>query len=201
MEWFSRVLNVSLESGGWVIVPLGIGSLVTWALIIERLWFYLSWRTRLYSFLLETKSSILSSESQGPRELRQKFPLFASITDVFEKRADLGGLQRALQQTEQALLDGLWLLATLATTAPFMGLFGTVLGIMHAFQAMGEQQSTQFSVVSTGISEALVTTAAGIFVATIASFAYNALLTYATRLRQETKSRVETLFFESRDSL
>ncbi len=71
---------------------------------------------------------------------------------------------------------GLALLATIGSTAPFVGLFGTTFGIIDAFAAIGATGSTAFGAVAAGISEALATTAFGLFVAIPAVWAYNYLL-------------------------
>ncbi|HEX4997580.1 MAG TPA: MotA/TolQ/ExbB proton channel family protein [Terriglobia bacterium] len=68
---------------------------------------------------------------------------------------------------------GLSSLATIGATAPFVGLFGTTVGIINAFQGMSTSQSTGLGAVAGGISEALVTTAFGLFVAVPAVWAYN----------------------------
>jgi biopolymer transport protein ExbB len=75
-----------------------------------------------------------------------------------------------LKRTE--IESGLTVLATLGANAPFIGLFGTVLGIIQAFGALGSSQSTGTSVM-TGISEALIATAVGLFVAIPAVIAFN----------------------------
>ena len=66
-------------------------------------------------------------------------------------------------------------LATTASIAPFIGLFGTVWGIMRAFQGIGQTGSTNLGVVAPGIAEALVATAAGLFAAIPAVYFYNHL--------------------------
>ena len=66
-------------------------------------------------------------------------------------------------------------LATVGATAPFIGLFGTVWGIIIAFQGIGETGSTDLAVVAPGIAEALVATAAGLFAAIPAVYFYNYL--------------------------
>jgi biopolymer transport protein TolQ len=72
-------------------------------------------------------------------------------------------------------------LATTAAATPFIGLFGTVWGIMDAFSSIGMMQTTSITAVAPGISEALINTAAGLFAAIPALLAYNA---YVNRLRQ-----------------
>lgn len=67
----------------------------------------------------------------------------------------------------------LWLLGTIGATAPFVGLFGTIVGIMHAFHEISATGQGGFAVVAEGISEALVTTAGGIVAAVVAVVVYN----------------------------
>ena len=71
------------------------------------------------------------------------------------------------------LKRGISTLATVGSTAPFVGLFGTVLGIIHAFQGISTEKSTGLGAVAGGISEALVTTAVGLFVAIPAVMMFN----------------------------
>jgi biopolymer transport protein ExbB/TolQ len=67
----------------------------------------------------------------------------------------------------------IWVLATSGASAPFIGLFGTVVGILVAFQSMAIMGTGGFSVVAAGISEALISTALGLIVAIIAVIFYN----------------------------
>jgi biopolymer transport protein ExbB/TolQ len=87
------------------------------------------------------------------------------------------GCDRASSIFNQELRRGLPLLATIATSAPFIGLFGTISGIMNAFNGMARTGSTGIGAVVGGISEALVTTAFGIAVAVIALWCFNLLNT------------------------
>jgi len=73
-------------------------------------------------------------------------------------------------------------LATVGSTAPYIGLFGTVWGIMTAFQALGTAQQASIAMVAPGISEALITTALGLFAAIPAVIAYNRLAGLAEQL-------------------
>lgn len=82
-------------------------------------------------------------------------------------------LQRAGDREMQELKRGLGVLASVGSTAPFVGLFGTVMGIVNAFQAIGATGSAGFATVSAGIAEALVTTAFGIGVAIPAVMLFN----------------------------
>jgi biopolymer transport protein ExbB/TolQ len=87
------------------------------------------------------------------------------------------GCQRASTIFNQELKRGLSTLATIATSAPFIGLFGTISGIINAFRGMALTGSGGIGAVASGIAEALVTTAFGIGVAIIALWCYNSLNT------------------------
>jgi biopolymer transport protein ExbB/biopolymer transport protein TolQ len=81
--------------------------------------------------------------------------------------------ERAEAIVNAELKRGLSGLATIGATAPFVGLFGTTVGIINAFQGMSSEKTAGLSAVAGGISEALVTTAFGLFVAVPAVWAYN----------------------------
>ncbi len=84
-------------------------------------------------------------------------------------------LERQAQREVQTLKRGQGIIATVASTAPFVGLLGTVVGIVNAFQLMAASGSGGLGTVSAGIAEALVTTAFGLLVAIPAVMAYNSL--------------------------
>ncbi len=90
---------------------------------------------------------------------------------------DIEASRRALERAEAIvhaeMKRGVANLATIGSTAPFVGLFGTVVGIINAFRGMAAEKSTGIGAVAGGISEALVTTAIGLFVAVPAVWAYN----------------------------
>jgi biopolymer transport protein ExbB/biopolymer transport protein TolQ len=83
------------------------------------------------------------------------------------------GLERSVAIVHAEMKRGLSGLATIGSTAPFVGLFGTVVGIINAFKGISSQKATGLSAVAGGISEALVTTALGLLVAVPAVWFYN----------------------------
>ncbi|MFZ2054347.1 MAG: MotA/TolQ/ExbB proton channel family protein [Candidatus Aminicenantales bacterium] len=97
----------------------------------------------------------------------------------FEEQVETAqrGCERASNIFSQELKRGLSTLATIATSAPFIGLFGTIAGIINAFRGMALTGSGGIGAVASGIAEALVTTAFGIGVAIIALWCYNLLNT------------------------
>ena len=101
-------------------------------------------------------------------------------SDSLEYLADLTEEKRF--EEVEALKGPLWVLGTAGASAPFIGLFGTVVGIIKAFHNMAIMGSGGFSVVASGISEALVATALGLIVAIIAVVFYNYFLTRIERI-------------------
>ncbi len=98
-------------------------------------------------------------------------------------RARLASVMAAsIDRSVSDLSDRLNVLATIGSVAPFVGLFGTVWGIMRAFIAIGQTQNTSLAVVAPGIAEALFATAIGLFAAIPAVIGYNRLLHLISRL-------------------
>lgn len=94
-------------------------------------------------------------------------------------------MERERQRVLLRLKGPMWMLGTVGAVTPFVGLFGTVNGIMSAFQAIGESHQAGLDVVGPGIAEALLTTAVGILVAVIALAFYNFFQARLARLNTE----------------
>jgi biopolymer transport protein ExbB len=110
-------------------------------------------------------------------------------------RSSTGALEAAVDRERQrvslALKGHLWTLGTVGATAPFIGLFGTVWGILRAFEQIGVTHAAGIDVVGPGIAEALVTTAAGILVAIEAVVIYNYFMARLQRTTLELKLMAE----------
>jgi biopolymer transport protein ExbB/biopolymer transport protein TolQ len=102
-------------------------------------------------------------------------------------------IEREALMTTADMRRGLSGLATIGTTAPFIGLFGTVIGIINAFRGMAMTGSGGIAAVSTGIAEALVTTALGLFVAIPAVWLYNIFTNKIERFQVEMSNSASTL--------
>jgi biopolymer transport protein ExbB len=128
---------------------------------------------------------------------RSKSPLADVLLVGFErhgrssKEAVDGAVDRERIRITLDLKTRLWILGTIGATAPFVGLGGTVIGIMRAFHNIAQQGTGGFTVVSAGISEALVTTAAGIIVALEAVVIYNFFNQHLARVATEMKLMVD----------
>jgi biopolymer transport protein TolQ len=98
----------------------------------------------------------------------------------------LEGARRAMRVTQLREIDrleqSLGMLATIGSTSPYVGLFGTVWGIMNSFRALGNVQSATLAMVAPGIAEALIATAMGLFAAIPAVIAYNRYAEQVARL-------------------
>jgi len=180
-----------------VLVLFSIGS---WAIILYKLWAYGRIARQTATFLDVFRRSSKFSEvhavcktlgdsplagifQAGYAELNAQFRLTAPANPN-PATAQPRPLIKSLQAVDRALLRAssvevnrlekhVTFLATTASITPFIGLFGTVVGIMVAFQRIGASGSTNLAVVAPGISEALIATAAGLFAAIPAVYFYN----------------------------
>ncbi len=165
----------------WLILSLLLAwSLAGLAVICER--FYTLWNIIPKS--AEFKDRVVDAIARGDLGKAAALAEMSQVplADVFERGLQV--FQRTPQKTTEAvnsqrgaavltLKRYLWALGTVGSSAPFVGLFGTVVGILKAFQSMSVAGTGGFKVVSQGIAAALVATAAGLMVAIYAVIAYN----------------------------
>jgi len=171
-----------IQQGWLTTAPLALCSILVVAVTIER---FLRFRG------IEARTRELTRgvvEALGKRDLAtanalcqtQKTPIAHIFRDGLAwKNIALEDLERILatsrNETLGELRRGLWMIGTVGSLAPFIGLFGTVVGIMKAFHRIATEGSGGFDVVAAGISEALIATAVGLGVAIIALAFYNYL--------------------------
>ena len=136
-----------------------------------------------------TASPLAGIFRSGCQEIRQLLGMSARDELVLADPRQLTmverSLRRAAMQEMRRLETGMGWLASTATASPFIGLFGTVVGIIVAFQGLSTQTQTSIQAVAPGIAEALVATAAGIFAAVPAYIAYNHYLGEVRQLASE----------------
>lgn len=169
-----------LRLGALTVVPLGILSVIGLGIVLERVWRFrgLSKQTR------ELTRKVVESLSQ--RDVSAALATCQAtktpMSDVFQealrwRNVALEDLDRILHTARSEIVAelrrGLWMLGTIGSLAPFIGLLGTVIGIMRAFQDMAVEGVGGFEVVAAGISEALVATAVGLLVAIVALAFFN----------------------------
>jgi biopolymer transport protein ExbB/TolQ len=160
---------------------LVVSSLACWAIIFQK--YMLVRKLKTEATLLETSASEgrLPSAEAGALPVAIAQAARAEVSDGVspgESRTDVRArLERAMRsamKTELREIErGLPFLATVGSAAPFVGLLGTVWGIMHAFTSIAQSQDTSLAVVAPGIAEALFVTALGLAAAIPAVVAYN----------------------------
>jgi biopolymer transport protein TolQ len=167
-----------------VIILLIACSIYSWAVIIDKLKLFKKinisseefeekfWRSKS----AETFYNSLPSNIDDPmallfKESMQGLLKFKSKTNLVEK---MGGILELGIEKQMSRIDkGFTFLATVGSTAPFIGLFGTVWGIMNSFQSIAISRNTSLAIVAPGIAEALFATALGLLAAIPAVVAYN----------------------------
>jgi len=177
----SRILEL-LNQGGLTVYPLALGSVLTLWILVERLWRFRGIAQATRQLTHETIEKLVRRDLAGARGLCEasKAPIAKIFLEAMRWRnIALEDLERVIatsrQEAAAGLKRGLWVIGTIGSLAPYVGLFGTVVGIIRAFQDMAEHGAGGFEVVAAGISEALVATAAGLFVAIVALLFFNYL--------------------------
>jgi biopolymer transport protein ExbB/TolQ len=179
MAWMARA----------VAIILFIESVWSLAVMIDRYLYFSAARKQSREFAPKVAGALKDSKLEEAIKIadRNKKSHLAEVVTagLQEFRASAGqptdetiasagrALERAEAIVHAKLKRGLSVLATIGATAPFVGLFGTVIGILHAFDAIATQKSPGIGAVAGGISEALVTTAFGLLVAVPAVMAFN----------------------------
>jgi biopolymer transport protein TolQ len=177
-----------------VMAMLMLASMLSWYMIVQRFIYLRNAREEMYSFEEQFWSGIdLSQLYREGNERASDGHVILGMESIF--RAGFKEFSRLAQQSEmdsEAILEGsrramrvammreeerlerhLAFLASVGSTSPYIGLFGTVWGIMHSFRGLANSTQATLATVAPGISEALVATAMGLFAAIPAVLAYN----------------------------
>jgi biopolymer transport protein TolQ len=168
-----------------VLASLLLFSIFSWAIIVQKLGLMNRARTQSGRFIRAFRKASRLQDVAAVAEQFKPSPLVAVFEGAYDELKKQGGLrnpvavQRAMQIAASEELTRIerrlpWL-ATCASVTPFIGLFGTVWGIIDAFHGLGTAGAATLRAVAPGISEALITTAAGLFAAIPALIAYNIL--------------------------
>ena len=181
-----------------VMLMLIVASFWAWSIIIQKIIMYRKARAEAEMFdqqfwsgePLDELFEQIGTEPDGQsqrifaagmmewrRSNRNDGGMIAGATARIDRSMDV-----AIAKESEDLQRGLPVLATVGSTAPFVGLFGTVWGIMHAFIGIAEEQNTNLAVVAQGIAEALLATGLGLLAAIPAVVFYNKLSADADRI-------------------
>ncbi len=181
-----------------VILILALASVCCWAIIFEKV-------IRLFGFGGQVRrferAAVSQSSNQDQGSWLTQAIIGAARRQSFstgESRADMeAGFERAMRLAARTELNRLQprlrFLATVGSTAPFVGLFGTVWGIMNSFTAIAQQKDTSLAVVAPGIAEALFATAIGLAAAIPAVVAFNQLSGSFSRASERINLAIATL--------
>lgn len=186
----------ALQHGGVIIYPLLLLALAALVVVLDKAIVY-----RRHARLPEPLRQLVETYgfdwddldrqigNLGPRNYFSRF--FRTIMDNRTKPAwwveSRAGDEA--QQIEKSLGRGMWVLDTVITAAPLLGLLGTIFGMMQSFKLIGPAGLLNPGGVTAGVAEALIATAVGLLIALVALFAFN----YLTRLQAQTLDEMERL--------
>jgi biopolymer transport protein TolQ len=183
MDMMNNIGGIAL----FVLALLLFASLYSWTVIFGKISTFSKATNESRKFIRAFRKATRLQEISALADTYKASPLAQVFVEVYETyKRQTGGsgpprnmtaLERSAQTAASESITSLerrmtWL-ATIAATSPFVGLFGTVMGVVDAFQGLGTAGAATLRAVAPGISEALITTAAGLFVAVPAVVAYN----------------------------
>lgn len=191
-----QVAWTAFKLGGMIILPLSLLGIIALAIMLEKAFLY--WRfarlsydllnlVETYGFAWEDLEKILSGLNE-----RHYYKRFFEVVIANRHRPSWWTESRAADEAlviETSLARRLWVLETIVTAAPLLGLLGTIIGMMHAFQIIGGSGIVNPTGVTGGVAEALIATAVGLLIALIALFGFN----YFSRLQSQTMDEMERL--------
>lgn len=177
----SHLLELANDSGGVLYLMLGL-LLIALTVIIERAFYLSNMQHGGEKLIAMLKSTDYSPEQVPLPENLARLP-HGRLFDILQQDAALsdraaldGHLEEAIMHQVPLLDRSLWLLDTVITLAPLLGLFGTIIGMFNAFHVLGDAQNGAAQVTG-GIAEALIATASGLLIAMIGLSFFNALNT------------------------
>lgn len=191
-------------AGGWVMVPILLGSVIAAAIMLERFWTLQSRRVVPRDLSRQVWDWISRNElsHQHIQELRENSPLGQILAaGLINRNQDRALMKEAIEDTGRHVVHelGRYLntLGTVAVVSPLLGLLGTVTGMIRTFSALTSGTGGDPAALAGGISEALITTAAGLIVAIPALIGYRYLRSrvnaYVVQMEKEAIGLVEAL--------
>ncbi|MBI3202500.1 MAG: MotA/TolQ/ExbB proton channel family protein [Polyangiaceae bacterium] len=205
VSWLQRLMTNF--GAGWVMWLLIVLSVLSVAVMLERAWFYWSLRDDLAKLAHDLRDRLRANDVDGARKRMESSPSAeAAVVSAGLLEADRGSkaAEQAMQGAQALqrikLERRLAFLGTLGNNAPFIGLFGTVIGVVQAFEALSRQNQTAQTTgamapqeVMFAIAEALVATAVGLAVAIPAVVMYNVFQRQAKAILANTDALTRVL--------
>lgn len=195
MQDWMNILS-AVRVGGWVIYPLTILAVLAVAIVLDRAYVFLRFGRLPATIRASHEVDMFGSGIDLDNLLNT-----ASAHNAFRRmnspwRPDPGvplwlrevRAESVASQIERDMSRGLWVLETIVTAAPLLGLLGTIVGMMHSFQLFGGTGLVDPAGVTGGVAQSLVATAIGLVVALFALFAFNYFSRRLERLMDELES-------------
>ena len=196
----SFLMGLPIFEAEWVLWSLIVLSLVSVAAMIECLYFYMTHKVDIEVVRGEMAKLLDKGDYAGAARYLAEYDTMETNVVLFGLREHAKGpesvedlLSGAVSREKMRYERFLTFLGTVGSNAPFIGLFGTVLGIIKAFADLAGNIAEASSSVMAGISEALIATAVGLLVAIPAVIAYNALQRKVRRLMSEAEGLVNVM--------
>jgi biopolymer transport protein ExbB len=217
VQWMQRLMS---DFGATWVMWIMIGlSVISVAIMLERIWFYHSLKDDIAQLAVKLRKALREDDLDEARKVLEASPSAEAAVVV----AGLQEADRGPNAADQAMMGAVALqrlrlerrlvfLGTVGNNAPFIGLFGTVIGVIQAFEALGKQDSVSAAAtaaagmapqqVMAAIAEALVATAIGLFVAIPAVAMYNIFMrkAKATLANTEALTRVLMAYLSGPDT-
>jgi biopolymer transport protein ExbB len=172
-----------IHQGWYATYPLILFSVIMTSIMIERSWSMRGLSSGIQNFTEDVCQHLRKGDLNSASKLIESSQTRAPAARIYLGLLPLirkGDIEEILEYGERRRLDegrllkrNVWLLGTIGASAPFIGLFGTVIGIIKSFHQMAIMGTGGFAVVAAGISEALVATAVGLIVAIVAVMFFN----------------------------
>ncbi|WP_028229520.1 MotA/TolQ/ExbB proton channel family protein [Paraburkholderia ferrariae] len=192
-DWTS--LSDTARLGGWVVYPLTVLAIAALAITLDRA--YAFWRfARMPRWVEEAGADSDGGHAGFAAQSDNSLPRQHALTRIgrllADTRAPLWRIEARIEavaaQIERDMSRGLWLLETIVTAAPLLGLLGTIVGMMHAFKLIGGNGLVNPSGITGGVAQALIATAIGLVIALVALFAFNYFSRRIDRLMDDIES-------------
>jgi biopolymer transport protein TolQ len=203
------ILNLIVKAGfvvQLVMLILVIMSIYSWTIILSKKRILVDAKADIKDFLQSFSRNKTLSELKSKVSNGAMAGIFISGYDEFKhpesgtKQENSERAYRLMNTTVNEEIDrlesGLSVLAMIASSSPYIGLFGTVWGIMHSFIGLASVKQASIAVVAPGIAEALIATAFGLFAAIPATIAYNRLTTNIGEINNQYGAFIEKAFVE-----
>lgn len=194
MAFFTQIFS-TLQAGGIIIYPLSVLFITSLAVIIDKFLFY----KKFANLPKELKSHDFDKKISNQNKQNIYVELCNEI--IANKTKPIWFIESKTQNKagliEKKLNKTLWILETTITSAPLLGLLGTIIGMMKSFSLFGQDEISNISGITGGVAESLIATAIGISIALIALFFFN----YFSKKQDEIMAELENISTEIIDKI